>query len=280
MPQRFLTLFNLLALAVIIFIAVNLFYLITTAHLRGVDIQKSALSQVPDVKEQGKLPLDYYRAIIERDIFSSGEEVLQETGGEDLDDLEPTSLNVALLGTVVGGKQYAFAVIEEVNKKKQGLYKVGDSIQGATVKRILRGKVVLRVNDKDEILTMEEEAASRAETEYVRSPAVEKEATIVVSRSEVDESLKNVHQLLTQVRIRPHFRDGKPDGLAISNIRPGSFFAKLGLRNGDIVQGINGRNIKSPDDVMEVYQKLKSGSRVALQVMRNREEKIINYQFR
>ncbi len=280
MPKRFLTLFNLLALAVIIFIAVNLFYLITTAHLRGVDIQKSALSQVPDVKEHGKFPLGYYRAIIDRDIFGSGEEVLQETGGEDVDDLEPTSLNVALLGTVVGGKQYAFAVIEEVNKKKQGLYKVGDSVQGATVKRILRGKVVLRVNDKDEILTMEEEAASRAEPGYVRSPAGEKEATIQVSRSEVDKSLKNVHQLLTQVRIRPHFRDGNPDGLAISNIKPGSFFAKLGLRNGDIVQGINGRNIKSPDDVMEVYQRLKSGSRVALQVMRNGEEKIINYQFR
>lgn len=280
MPKRFLTLFNLLALAVIIFIAVNLFYLISTAHLRGVDIQKSALSQVPDVKEHGKFPLGYYRAIIDRDIFGSGEEVLQETGGEDLDDLEPTSLNVALLGTVVGGKQYAFAVIEEVKKRKQGLYKVGDSVQGATVKRILRGKVVLRVNDKDEILTMEEEAASRAEPEYVRSPAGKKETTIAVSRSEVDKSLKNVHQLLTQVRIRPHFRDGKPDGLAVSNIRPGSFFAKLGLRNGDIVQGINGRNIKSPDDVMEVYQRLKSGSRVALQVRRNGEEKIINYQFR
>jgi general secretion pathway protein C len=157
---------------------------------------------------------------------------------------------------------------------------VGDSIQGATVKRILRGKVVLRVSDKDEILTMEEEAGSRAETGYQHAPAVEEEATIKVSRSEVDESLKNVHQLLTQVRIRPHFRDGKPDGLAVSNIRPGSFFAKLGLRNGDIVQGINGRNIKSPDDVMEVYQKMKSGSRVALQVMRNGEERIINYQFR
>jgi general secretion pathway protein C len=280
MPQRFLTLFNLLALAVIIFMAVSLFYLITTAHVRGVDIQKNALSQVPDVKERRKFPLDYYTAIIERDIFGSGEEVLQETGGEDVDDLEPTSLNVALLGTVVGAQQYAFAVIEEVNKKKQGLYKVGDSIQGATVKRILRGKVVLRVSNKDEILTMEEEAASRAEPGYQRSPAVEEEATIAVSRSEVDESLKNIHELLTQVRIRPHFRDGKPNGLAVSSIRPGSLFAKLGLRNGDIVQGINGRNIKSPDDVMEVYQKLKSGSRVALQVIRNGEEKIINYQFR
>ena len=280
MPQRFLTLFNLLALAVISFIAVNLFYLIATAHLRGVDIQKSASSQLPDVKERGKFPLDYYRTIIDRDIFNSGEEVLQETGAEDLDDLEPTSLKVALLGTVVGGQGYAFAVIEEVNKRKQGLYKVGDSVQGAAVKRILRGKVVLRVNDKDEILTMEEEAASRPETEYVGSPDVEKEAIIEVRRSDVDESLKNVHQLLTQARIRPHFSDGKPDGLAVSNIRPGSFFAKLGLRNGDIVQGINGRNIKSPDDVMDVYQKLKSGSRVALQVMRKGEEKIINYQFR
>ena len=280
MPQRFLTLFNLLALAVVIFIAVNLFYLIATAHLHGVDIQKSALSQLPDTKEHGKPPFDYYRAIIDRDIFSSGQEVLGESGGEDLSDLEPTSLNVALLGTVVGSEQYAFAVIEEVTQKKQGLYKAGDSIQGATVKRILRGKVVLRVNDKDEILTMEEEAASKPETENVRSPAVEEETTVVVSRSEVDESLKNVHQLLSQVRIRPHFRDGTPDGLAVSDIRPGSFFAKLGLRNGDIVQGINGRNIKSPDDVMGVYERLKSGSRIALQVMRNGEEKIINYQFR
>jgi general secretion pathway protein C len=280
MSQRFLTLFNLLALAVIIFIAVNLFYLITTAHLRRVDIQESALSKLPDMKEHGKFPLDYYRAIIERDIFSSGEKVLGEAAGEDLSDLEPTSLDVALLGTVVGSQQYAFAVIGEVNKRKQGLYKVGDTIQGATVKRILRGRVVLRVNDKDEILTMEEEAASRAETENVRSPAVEGESTVVVSRSEVDKSLENVHQLLSQVRIRPHFRDGTPDGLAVSNIRPGSLFAKLGLRNGDIVQGINGRAIKSPDDVMGVYERLKSGSRIALQVMRNGEEKIINYQFR
>ena len=221
MPKRFLTLFNLLALAVIIFIAVNLFYLITTAHLRGGDIQKSALSQVPDVKEHGKFPLGYYRAIIDRDIFSSGEEVLQEIGGEDLDDLEPTSLNVALLGTVVGSKQYAFAVIEEVKKRKQGLYKVGDSVQGATVKRILRGKVVLRVNEKDEILTMEESATrakTRRDRRTRRARPSRRGSTITLNRTDLQESLTDINKLLTQVRIRPHFKDGQPDTIELLGV--------------------------------------------------------------
>jgi general secretion pathway protein C len=82
------------------------------------------------------------------------------------------------------------------------------------------------------------------------------------------------------VRIRPHFTDGEADGLTVSNLKSGSLFARLGLMDGDIVQGINGRAIRSPDDVLDVYERLKSGSRVALQVLRNGEEKIINYQFR
>ena len=280
MSQRYLTLFNLLALGVISYVGVNLFYLSTTAYLRGFDTQKRIIYLAPDVKEQGKSTKAFYQAIVDRNIFVTEEAAPEESSVEELEELEPTSLKIALLGTVVGGQQDGFAVIEEVGKRKQGLYKVGDSVEGATVRRILRGKVVLRVNDKDEVLTMKEEPASGGEPEYPKEPSAEKESTVVVKRSEVDESLKNVHQLLSQVRIRPHFTDGVAAGLAISNIKPGSIFARMGLRNGDIVQGLNGRNIQTPDDVMEVYQRLKSGSRVTVQVMRDGEEKIINYQIR
>ena len=92
--------------------------------------------------------------------------------------------------------------------------------------------------------------------------------------------IKNVHNLLSQVRIRPYFRDGKADGLSITNIKTGSFFEKLGLKNGDIVQGVDGKTIKTPNDVMEMYEKFQLGSQMALQIMRNNEQKIINYQFR
>jgi len=280
MPKRYQIIFNLLALAVTIFLGVDLFYTIIRAKLRDVDTQKNVMHHLPDIKAYRKPPLDYYGAITKRNIFSSEEGVPREIGEEEIGDLQLTSLKVALWGTVVGDRQSAFAVIEETDKKKQGLYRVGDSVQGATVRKILRGKVILRVGDRDEILTMEEAAASRAEKKYPEVKPIEKASTIMVARSDLQESLDNLHQLLSQVRIRPHFRDGVADGLAITNIKTGSFFAKLGLRNGDIIQGINGRDISSPDDVLEVYNKLKSGSQVALQISRNGQQRIINYKFR
>ncbi|MCJ7775808.1 MAG: PDZ domain-containing protein, partial [Desulfobulbaceae bacterium] len=186
----------------------------------------------------------------------------------------------ALLGTVTGNEQNAFAVIEETDKRKQGLYKIGDSVQNATVKTILREKVVLRVGTKDEILTMEESAASRREKVRGPSKTAEGGNTITVSRKDIQSSLKDINKLMSEVRIRPHFKDGESDGLSVSRIKGGSVFSKLGLRNGDIVQKINGEPINSPDEVLALYEKLKSGSRVSLEVTRKGEPKTMDYRFR
>ena len=160
---------------------------------------------------------------------------------------------------------------------------------------ILRGKVVLRVENRDEILTMEEAAAQKAEKKGPGSRGRERGATtkgrrasrprergttITVSRSDVEQSLENVNKLLSEVRVRPHFRNGKPDGLALSRIKKGSIFGKLGLKNGDIIQGMNESNIESPDDILDLYKKLKSGSRVELQIKRRGQRKTLNYRFR
>jgi len=157
---------------------------------------------------------------------------------------------------------------------------VGDSVQGAIVKKILRGKVIIGVEGRDEILTIEEATALREKKKYITPSPTDTDVTIMVSRSDVRESMKNIHRLLSQVRVRPYFRDGKADGLSITNIRSGSFFSKLGLKDGDIIQGIDGRVIKTPEDVFQVYNKFQLGSQIALQIMRNNEQKIINYKFR
>jgi general secretion pathway protein C len=280
MPKYYQTIFNLFALAIIIIIGVELFYMIIRVQLKNVKNQGIIVQHLPDVERHRRPTFDYYKPIIKRNIFGSGEDVSKEIRTEEIENLQPTSLKLALLGTVSGNRQNTFAVIEEIDKKKQALYRVGDSVQGAIVKKILRGKVILRVEGRDEILTIEEAAALRTKKEYLVSKPIGKGTTIMVSRSAVQESMRNVHNLLSQVRIRPYFRDGKADGLSVTNIKAGSFFAKLGLKNGDIVQGIDGKIIKSPEDVLEMYKKFRLGSQVALQIMRNNEQKIINYKFR
>jgi general secretion pathway protein C len=281
MTTRLQTIVNLIAMAVISFLAVDLFYTIIGVQLSRKHTQDIGVSRPPAVIKQEKPPLNYFSPLVERNLFASSEQITQEIKEEGIENLEPTSLKIALLGTVVGSEQDSFAIIEEKAGKNQALYKVGDSIQGAVVKGILRGKVILTVQGRDKILTIEEEAASRRTSEVARpAEPIKQGESIAVQRSEVEESLENVHQLLSQARVRPHFSEGKPDGLAIASIKRGSIFEKLGLKNGDIVKGLDGNEIKSPDDVLQMYKKLTLGSEVAIEIERAGEKQILNYTFK
>jgi general secretion pathway protein C len=289
MAKLYSTLFNLAALFVAIYIGVDLFYRVMGAQLRVVDTHEIVIDPAPRAKNNRMPPLKDFRVVMDRNLFGSKDKATEGIKPTDIETLEPTSLKLALLGTVAGTQQSAVAVIEEIDKRKQGLYRVGDSVQDAIVKMILRGKVVLRVGDKDEILTMEESSSRRASLEEEAtssrrgrrpSRASSRGASITVRRSDVQDALKNINTLLSQVRIRPHFKDGKADGLALSNIKGDSIFAKLGLRDGDIVHGVNDRPIRSPDDIVSFYNKLTSASRISLQINRRGQDRTINYRIR
>jgi hypothetical protein len=73
----------------------------------------------------------------------------------DIEAFKKTSLNLKLWGTITGKNVRAYAIIEETTNRKQKLYREGDVIQNAVVKRILRGKVILSIDDNFEILDIE-----------------------------------------------------------------------------------------------------------------------------
>jgi general secretion pathway protein C len=283
MTKLYYTILNLIALALIIYIGVDIFYRILSAEFGEVEGNEIVMEQPTNRDAGNTAPLSKYQAITERNLFGSLDKPIESAKEEEIESveaLEPTSLKLALYGTVTGNQESAFAVIEETDKRKQGLYRVGDSVKDATIRKILREKVVLRVGSKDEILTMEESAASRRKEAPTASRPVPKGSTITVNQKDLESSLKDINKLLSEVRIRPHFRDGKSDGLSITRIQPGSIFTKLGLRNGDVVQKINDKEITSPDDVLALYDKLKSGSSVSVQVARRNRQQTLNYQFR
>jgi general secretion pathway protein C len=229
------------------------------------------------------MPLNYFQPIIERSLFGSPDKPPENVKAKEIEALQPTSLKVALLGTVTGDQKSALAVIEETDKRTQGLYRIGDSVQSAMVKMILRGKVVLRVNEKDEILTMEESAKRAKTPRDRRAPRAgprRSGSKITLNRSDLQESLTDINKLLTQVRIRPHFKDGQPDGLAVTRIKPGSIFSRLGLRNGDVVREVNGKPIRSPDDIFSLYEDFKSGSEVSVEISRRGRQRSLSYNFK
>ncbi len=103
----------------------------------------------------GKKRYDY-QVIIDRNLFG-GSLTAKEVPKEDvvsLDELDTTLLDIVLLGTVTGSKPERRAFILDKASNNQEIYQSGDAIQGAIIKEILRGKVILNFRGKDEILNM------------------------------------------------------------------------------------------------------------------------------
>jgi general secretion pathway protein C len=273
---------NLFLLTIGIYLGVSGFYRIVTTKI-AVKTPESHMEKIPVVKDNISKPIAYYHKIIDRNLFKTGAEISVKKKGVDLDleGLQETELSLKLWGTVTG--KTTFAVIEDSKERKQNLYHVGDSIQNAVVKMILREKVVLDVNGKDEVLNIEETAfpqkggAKRGPEisgEYSRSENSQK---ITLQRSQVESAMANVTELMGQAKIRPHFEDGRPDGLTLSSVKPRSIFRNMGLRNGDIITGVDGNPIQTVDDALKFYENLTSASNISLQLKRRGKEKVIEY---
>lgn len=276
--KRHLTIINLLLITVAVYLGVKMLYKISAAQSDNAQLSNAALKAESDLQSGPLRPLSDYNPIIERNLFKTKKETGHQPKLVDIESLKPTSLKLNLLGTVTGSSDKAYAVIQDASKNLQELYKIGDTIQNATLKMILREKVVLRVNGKDEILEVEAEAPSRSKTtRRPRRPARATSRNITLERSQIKTAVQNINDLMQQARVRPHFANGMPDGLILTQIKPNSIFHNMGLRNGDIITNVDGNNIESVDDALMLYQGLQSSPNVQLQLKRRGRMKTIDY---
>jgi general secretion pathway protein C len=278
--KRYLTILNLLLITALVFLGVNLFFKATTASLTYTPpaVERPDGHKIPEI-EKKQQPESNYGAIASRDLFKTGPAAVDATSQVNIEDLEQTELNLKLWGTVARQSGKTYAVIEDTKKREQNLYQVGDTIQDAVVKMVLREKVVLNVNGKDEVLEMEklESRAVAAAPPPGRQPARTRSRRIALKREQIQNAVSDLNSLMSQVKIRPHFKDGQPDGIALSNIRSNSIFRKMGLRNGDILMGVNDQNIQSVDDALGFYNNLKSSDNVSLKIKRRGRLNTIEY---
>ena len=270
-------LLNLLLLTGIVYYSIEIFYKTIESRMETTRVLRKTEEPGLTRNQKSTSPYSHYKPIMQRDLFDTAKKVDQKNDTIDVEALKPTELNLKLWGTVANeGGTSAFAVIEELKTRKQSLYRSGDSVANATVKVILREKVILSVNGKDEILEMAAAYSEKTPAGQAKSRAPSRK-TITLQRSFVNDAIENIGSLLGQVRIRPHFVKGKPSGLSMTGIKPNSIFSKMGLKSGDVLTGVEGKKIQSVNDIIGLYEKLKSSSKVNLEVKRRNRLQTITY---
>lgn len=171
-------------------------------------------------------------------------------------DIDLPQLPLVLKGTVISNPRKSFAIIEDLETGIQDLYGLGDTIGNAKIVAMNRNRVVMEYNgQKQELKMFEEQSCPVNEVApYSSPPAVD------------------FAKLLTQVRIKPYFEAGKCIGFQLSSIRNGSLIERMGLKEGDIIETVNGVRVDDPLKALQLLYAVERNNPVHLGIERQDEK--------
>ena len=191
-------------------------------------------------------------------------------------------LHLKLVGTSHLTRTKPFAILEGDNSHIQALYQLGDQVPDAgELIAIEKAQVVINhdghlvtLKFPEELQTSDVLTPAAAPTRAARRLGLDRYIhrigphDFVVNRKAVESHLQDLRPLLTQIRASPNLENGKTDGYKLSDVQPGSLFADMGLRDGDLVSAVNGQGLNDPAQAILMLNSLRDQSSISVTVQR------------
>jgi general secretion pathway protein C len=201
----------------------------------------------------------------------------------------PPPLNVgkkiALLGTVFGPQGGIMAVFEDLSTKKQSMYRVGEHVASiGSLSVIEKDRVLFREGKQEEWLDLALSQQVRSSAPVGASPIAVSQSSgpqrRIMDRREIDAAVADTTRLLMQAQALPHLDKGKLDGFVLTSVMPSGFFEKIGLKPNDVLQRINGVELRDPGMLFSVFQQLRNERTVQVDLVRNAQPQTLTYEIR
>jgi len=207
-------------------------------------------------------------------------------------------------------KADSYAVIDRGGQKGVWTYEVGESIErGLTVTDISKDAVVIAKGDFTAILKLfaksferipgahaatapmetpkkeeprlakKEQAASRT-ADY--SKEIRKEGKTTVISKSLAEKMKNENTtIMSSLAIKLSAdASGKSNGYKVVSVDNGSLAQKLGIMPDDVLQEVNGYQLKATEDTKKVQDALKNALKYDVKVLRQGKVETLRYEIR
>jgi general secretion pathway protein C len=191
-------------------------------------------------------------------------------------------LHLRLVGTSHLTRTKPLAIIEDDKSHVQVLYQLGDQVpHSGELTAVEKDLVVINHNGHPVTLKIHDElqpshasmpapgpikvAQGFRLDRYIRQVGPNQ---FLVHRRAVESNLKYLRPLLTQIRARPNLESGNLAGYRLSEVQPDSLFAKLGLRDGDVVSAVNGQDLNNAARTILLLASLRDQNSISVTVMR------------
>lgn len=229
--------------------------------LRPSSIQTSAQDSIAIAEPQDTSPRALADAIVASGLFplppGAGDSLAPGQATEPVAPPLDVAKKVALIGTVFGQQGGIMAILEDLPTKKQSLYRMGEQIPTVgALSAIEKNRVLFREGKQEEWLDLaltqlphpllSGVPATMASAPSTRVPHPWTPQRRTLDRRDIDAALADTTRLLTQAQAVPNLTDGKLDGFRLYSVMPLGFFDKIGLQSNDLLQRINGVEIRDP----------------------------------
>ncbi len=196
---------------------------------------------------------------------------------------------LTLLGVVVGDREGVSAIVEELSSKRQLFFRLHDQIPDiGEITEIRRDGIVVRQGDQQEFLGLAASLNEKPPSVPVTPVPLAKAAVpvpgnpvrTVLDRREVEQAMGDLPKLLTQARAVPYLVNGAINGFRLDYVAPSSFYEKIGLKYGDVLQQVNGVEVRDPGTMLSLFQQLRNEKTVKLDVLRNNQRTAMTFDIR
>ncbi len=257
-------------------------------------------SQAPPKKIQNKTERQgpdrsQYSVISNRNLFSSTGEMPEAVTSEKTEKNKdntpvPSNLPIGVIGTLVhSDPTKSIAALEIKGKNKSGSYMVGADVDGfCKIEKISRNVVFIR-NSSNGMLEYIEmtKGANKVAFDSVKAGSTNTAKNVLstgsnqftLSRATLLKYTNDLSSILMQARAVPN-RDnatGEINGFRILDMQPGSIYEELGFQRMDVIKGVNGEPVDSIQKAMEMYNTLKNGNQVKIQIERGGRAETFTY---
>jgi general secretion pathway protein C len=191
-----------------------------------------------------------------------------------------------LLGVVIGDHEGVSAIVEELSSKRQLFFRLHDQIPDVgEISEIRRDGMVVRQGDQQELLELASSQVEKPPSTPVTAgsavvPVPGSPARTVLDRRDVEQAMGDLPKLLSQARAVPYLVNGAMNGFRLDFIAPSSFYEKIGLKYGDVLQQVNGVDIRDPGTMLTLFQQLRNEKTVKLDVLRNNQRTAMTFDIR
>ena len=229
-------------------------------------------------------PIDV-SAILENSLFAEEDSSGSPPRGHD----DPASsmmsaeqdLGLRLVGSIAGPPTTSRAIIEDTTANTTRPYKTGDVVASATIESIQPNAVILRHKGLRKVLRLH--TGTTADSPPADRIGAQGRVNVPESRSARRErpapsaKLGYVEDLFRNATVEPYLEDGQPLGLKITGLENTPVAGMFGLRNGDVVQTVNGQQLTNKQKAFQVLQKARTQSKMHIQLLRQGKSRDLSF---